>query len=144
MLEPAIFPEIAPLNSECNFLSSGFSTARWRFCCQDRGYALVRVDVQHPRMAESDICEPPILMRGPVIKMTLCDVSAGGPAISRVPSVLYESKHGYRRTTAPTSGSREKILLFIFREDENGDHSGLSATRIIEQANAGIRPTRRN
>src|ERR1700692_3019812 len=35
-----------------------------------------------------------------------------------------------------------EILLFILCKDENGNHSGLTATRIIEQANVGIRPTR--
>ena len=36
-----------------------------------------------------------------------------------------------------------EVLQFAFCEVENGNHSGLTATRIIEQANAGIRPTRR-
>jgi hypothetical protein len=75
VFEPAITPEIPPADSECNFVIGIFDGAMEIFR-KLRGYALIRVDVQHPRIPESDIGEPPILMRGPIIKVTLRDVRA--------------------------------------------------------------------
>src|ERR1700689_1496415 len=75
MAEPAIFPKIATLQTKGNIdpgTSNRPTDARSKFRC----YALVGIKIEDPWMAEWNICQRPILMRRPVVKLPLHHMSA--------------------------------------------------------------------
>src|SRR5262249_2799507 len=88
-----------------------------------RRHALVGVDVEDPGMAERDVGEPPILVRGPVVERALRhrrsaragDLDGAVPRHRVVNVDVVRPRHGVE--------AARQVLLLVFRQDQDRDHA---------------------
>ena len=74
--QPGPLQEVAPLNAEGDDLAWLLHGGE-QCGAEARGDDLVSVEIEDPGMAEGDVHEAPVLVRGPVVEDALVDVGAG-------------------------------------------------------------------